>query len=114
ALAQQLGGDQETLTKINKLATDLGARSTFAASYSGLDAPGMSTSAADMALLYTAAFENPTFARIVGTDSVKFPGYSELEGKQLGKYNRLIMSDPDAIGGKTGHTDGANHTSVGS
>src|SRR5690625_6801833 len=70
ALAQQLGGDEETLTKINTLATDLGARSTFAASYSGLDAPGMSTSAADMALLYTEAFKNPTFARMVGTDKI--------------------------------------------
>ncbi len=113
ALAQQLGGDQETLTKINKLATDLGARSTFAASYSGLDAPGMSTSAADMALLYTAAFENPTFARIVGTDSVKFPGYGDLEGYELGNDNGLFMNDPDGIGGKTGYTDDANHTFVG-
>ena len=113
ALAQQLGGDEETLTKINKLATDLGARSTFAASYSGLDAPGMSTSAADMALLYTAAFENPTFARIVGTDSVKFPGYGDLEGYELGNDNGLFMNDPDGIGGKTGYTDDANHTFVG-
>ena len=39
ALAQQLGGDEETLKKINQLANDLGARSTHAASYSGLDAP---------------------------------------------------------------------------
>ena len=113
ALAQQLGGDNETLTKINTLASELGARSTFAASYSGLDAPGMSTSAADMALLYTAAFRNPTFARIVGTDSVKFPGYGELEGYELGNDNGLFMNDPNGIGGKTGYTDDANHTFVG-
>ena len=113
ALAQQLGGDEETLKKINQLAQDLGARSTHAASYSGLDAPGMSTSAADMALLYTAAFENPTFARLVGTESVEFPGYGDLEGYELWNDNGLFMNDPDGIGGKTGYTDDAHHTFVG-
>jgi D-alanyl-D-alanine carboxypeptidase (penicillin-binding protein 5/6) len=113
ALAQQLGGDEETLTKINQLAQDLGARSTFAASYSGLDAPGMSTSASDMALLYTEAFKNPTFARMVGTDTAEFPGYGDLEGYEMGNDNGLFMNDPDGIGGKTGYTDDANHTFVG-
>ncbi|MDN6627217.1 MAG: serine hydrolase [Corynebacterium casei] len=113
ALAQQLGGDEETLKKINQLALNLGARSTFAASYSGLDAPGMSTSAADMALLYTAAFENPTFTRLVGTENVEFPGYGDLEGYELWNDNGLFMNDPDGIGGKTGYTDDAHHTFVG-
>src|SRR5699024_5809721 len=113
ALAQQLGGDEETLTKMNQLAQDLGARSTFAASYSGLDAPGMSPSASDMALLYTEAFKNPTCARMVGTGTAEFPGYGDLEGHELGNDSGLFMNDPDGIGGKTGYTDDANHTFVG-
>ena len=49
----------------------------------------------------------------MGTDSVKFPGYGDLEGYELGNDNGLFMNDPDGIGGKTGYTDDANHTFVG-
>src|SRR5699024_11739908 len=77
------------------------------------DLPGMSTSASDMALLSTEDFKNPTFARMVGTDTAEFPGYGDLEGYELGNDNGLFMNDPDGIGGKTGYTDDANHTFVG-
>lgn len=113
ALAQELGGDQVTLEKVNALAQSLGTTSTYAASYSGLDAPGMSTSAYDMALIYQAAYNNPTFARLVNTEKVEFPGYDDLPGYELWNDNGLFMNDPDGIGGKTGYTDDANHTFVG-
>ena len=112
-LAGQLGGDAATLEKVNARARALGARDTYAASYSGLDAPGMSTSVTDMALIYQAAFRNPTFARIANTESVPFPGYQDRPGYQLWNDNGLFMNDPDGIGGKTGFTDDANHTFVG-
>lgn len=113
ALAQELGGDEETLKKVNALAQSLGTTSTVAASYSGLDAPGMSTSAYDMALIYQAAYNNPVFADIVSTEFTDFPGYGELPGYELWNDNGLFMNDPDGIGGKTGYTDDANHTFVG-
>nr|WP_245802301.1 D-alanyl-D-alanine carboxypeptidase family protein [Corynebacterium pacaense] len=112
-LAQELGGDERTLDKVNSLARDLGAEDTRAATYSGLDAAGMSTSAYDMALIYRRAWQNPTFAEIVGTDHVDFPGWGDNEGFQVWNDNGLFMNDPDGIGGKTGYTDDAHHTFVG-
>lgn len=113
ALAQELGGDQAALKVINELATKLGTTDTRAASYSGLDAAGMQTSAWDMGMIYQHAYSDPTFARIVGTEFIDFPGYGDVEGYELWNDNGLFMNDPDGIGGKTGFTDDANHTFVG-
>ncbi|OEY13400.1 D-alanyl-D-alanine carboxypeptidase [Corynebacterium sp. BCW_4722] len=113
ALAQKLGGDEVALLKINELAKQLGMTDTRATSYSGLDGAGMSTSAWDMALAYREAFSNPTFSRIVDTQTYEFPGYGDLPPFELGNDNKLYLNDPDGIGGKTGYTDDANHTFVG-
>lgn len=113
ALAQELGGDAETLRKINELAVELGTTDTVAASYSGLDAPGMSTSAFDMGLLYLQVYQDPVLAEIMKTRTVEFPGYGDYEPYELWNDNGLFMNDPDGIGGKTGYTDDANHTFVG-
>ena len=113
ALAQELGGDAATLKKVNDLAARLGMSDTRAVSYSGLDAPGMSSSAFDLGLAYRAAFGNPTFANIVDTASYDFPGHEDLPGYQVWNDNHLYLNDPDGIGGKTGYTDDANHTFVG-
>lgn len=113
ALAQELGGDEAALRKVNALAAQLGTQSTRAASYSGLDAAGMSTSAADMSLIYRAAFKNPTFARLAATEKVDFPGYRDVPGYELWNDNGLFMNDEHGIGGKTGYTDDAHHTFVG-
>ncbi|QPK83630.1 D-alanyl-D-alanine carboxypeptidase [Corynebacterium qintianiae] len=113
ALAQELGGDAAALRKVNALAQTLGMHDTRVVTYSGLDGPGMSTSAWDMGLAYRAAFENETFARIVDTQSYPFPGFDDLPGFELWNDNNLYLNDPDGIGGKTGFTDDANHTFVG-
>ena len=113
ALATALGGDEDTLRKVNEKAREIGTRSTVAASYSGLDAAGMSTSAADISLIYREAFANDTFARIVDTEHVDFPGWGEMPGYELWNDNGLYLNDPDSIGGKTGYTEDAQHTFVG-
>lgn len=113
ALAQAVGGDEKALEKVNAKAQEIGTRSTVAASYSGLDAAGMSTSAADISLIYRAAFANDTFARIVDTEHVEFPGWGDMPGYELWNDNGLFLNDPDGIGGKTGYTEDAHHTFVG-
>ena len=113
ALAQLLGGDEATVKKVNALAQSLGTQDTRAASYSGLDAPGMSTSAFDMALIYRHAWQNPVFASIVATEKYDFPGYDDIEGYELWNDNGLLLNYPESIGGKTGYTDDAKHTFVG-
>lgn len=118
ALAQELGGDEETLRKVNEKAAELGLKDTRAASYSGLDGPGMSTSAWDMGIAYSAAYKNPTFSEIIATEMYPFPGYPGPDGEDIPGFdvyndNKLYLNDPDGIGGKTGYTDDAKHTFVG-
>ncbi|MEH3136365.1 MAG: serine hydrolase [Mycolicibacterium neoaurum] len=107
ALAMQLGGMDTALQKINTLARKLGARDTRAATPSGLDGPGMSTSAYDIGLFYRYAWQNDTFSKIVGTEKYPWPAY-ELEND-----NKLLYNYPGALGGKTGYTDDAGQTFVG-
>lgn len=118
ALAGQLGGMQTALGKLNTTAALLGARDTRVATPSGLDGPGMSTSAYDIGLIYRYAWQNPTFAKIVATRSYLFPGHSTPETGDHPPYelendNKLLVNYPGALGGKTGFTDDAQQTFVG-
>jgi serine-type D-Ala-D-Ala carboxypeptidase (penicillin-binding protein 5/6) len=113
ALAMQLGGMQQAVEKINVLAAKLGGRDTRVATPSGLDGPGMSTSAYDIGLFYRYAWQNPTFADIVATRTFDFPGHGDHPGYQLENDNRLLYKYPGALGGKTGYTDDAGQTFVG-
>ncbi|ORW64793.1 D-alanyl-D-alanine carboxypeptidase family protein [Mycolicibacter senuensis] len=113
ALATELGGMDTALHKINSLAARLGGRDTRAATPSGLDGPGMSTSAYDVALFYRYAWNNPVFTDIVATRSFAFPGYGDVPGYTLENDNQLLYNYPGALGGKTGYTDDAGQTFVG-
>lgn len=113
ALAVQLGGMPVAVDKINVLAARLGGRDTRAATPSGLDGPGMSTSAYDIGLFYRYAWTNPTFAEMVATRDFPFPGHAESPGYQLQNDNQLLYRYPGALGGKTGYTDDAGQTFVG-
>jgi D-alanyl-D-alanine carboxypeptidase (penicillin-binding protein 5/6) len=112
ALAMQMGGMDATLTKLNDLASKLGGRDTRVATPSGLDGPGMSTSAYDIGLFYRYAWQNPTFAEIVATRSFDFPGRGDA-GYPVENDNKLLYNYPGAMGGKTGYTDDAGQTFVG-
>lgn len=79
ALARQLGGMPAALEKINLLAAKLGGRDTRVATPSGLDGPGMSTSAYDIGLFYRYAWQNPVFADIVATRTFDFPGTATIQ-----------------------------------
>jgi D-alanyl-D-alanine carboxypeptidase (penicillin-binding protein 5/6) len=113
ALATQLGGMRNALGKINALAGKLGGRDTRVATPSGLDGPGMSTSAYDIGLFYRYAWQNPTFADIVATRAFDFPGHGDHPGYELENDNQLLYQYPGALGGKTGYTDDAGQTFVG-
>lgn len=112
ALAMQMGGMDATLTKLNDLAAKLGGRDTRVATPSGLDGPGMSTSAYDIGLFYRYAWQNPTFAEIVATRDFDFPGRGDA-GYPIENDNKLLANYPGAMGGKTGYTDDAGQTFVG-
>lgn len=113
ALVVQLGGMDPALQKLNILAGKLGGRDTRAATPSGLDGPGMSTSAYDIALFYRYAWQNPAFADIVATQTYDFPGRDGNPSYPVENDNKLLYNYPGAMGGKTGYTDDAGQTFVG-
>ena len=122
ALAAQLGGNEAAVEKMNAKATSLGALDTRTASPSGLDGPGMSSSAYDMALIFRSAMADPTFAELIATEMVDFPGYPrdpaitedvDRPGFALSNDNQLLYNYDGALGGKTGFTDSARQTFVG-
>ncbi|MFI5777336.1 D-alanyl-D-alanine carboxypeptidase family protein [Nocardia sp. NPDC051570] len=121
AIATQLGGEQATIGKMNDLAKRLHALDTRAATPSGLDGPGMSVSAYDLAALFREAMTIPTFAEIVHTQQVDFPGYpadpqvpgdTDRPGFVIANDNRLLFDYDGDLGGKTGYTDDARQTFV--
>lgn len=113
ALAGALGGMDVALAKINTLASQLGGRDTRVATPSGLDGPGMSTSAYDIGLFFRYAFNNPTFADIARARSYQFPDTGGAPPYPVENDNKLLANYPGALGGKTGYTDDARQTFVG-
>ena len=139
-LAHQMGGIDATLEAMNAHAAALGATSTRAATVSGLDGPGMMSSAYDMSLIFKDAMSREEFAEIVATEMTGFPGYPAGPGAGppdpmhaepytgpttrddgtlvnpgfvLSNDNQLLYNYEGAIGGKTGFTDDARHTFIG-
>lgn len=113
ALARTLGGPQATTEAMNARAAALGALDTRAATPSGLDGPGMSSSAYDLAVLFRVALRDPLFAETTATRSVEFPGFGDQPGFTLTNSDKLLYRYPGTIGGKTGFTEAARHTFVG-
>ncbi len=112
ALSGQLGGVAQTVEQMNELAAELGALDTRAATPSGLDGPGMSTSAYDLALAFRQVLDRPLLAELLGTRQVSFPGFGGRPGFVLSNDNKLLRNYSGALGGKTGFTDDARHTLV--
>lgn len=113
AFATALGGMPVALGKMNELAARIGATDTRAASASGLDGPGMMTSAYDMSLVYNYAMHEPEFASAVATQHIDFPGWGGAPDIPIYNDNRLLDDYPGFLGGKTGFTDDARHTYAG-
>ncbi|MGW5315266.1 D-alanyl-D-alanine carboxypeptidase family protein [Nocardia thailandica] len=121
AIANQLGGDKAATAKMNDLAKSLHALDTRAATPSGLDGPGMSTSAYDLTTLFREAMRIPLFAELIHTEQVDFPGFpadpaipgdTDHPGFPIANDNQLLYNYDGALGGKTGFTDDARQTFV--
>ncbi|NUS62863.1 MAG: D-alanyl-D-alanine carboxypeptidase [Saccharothrix sp.] len=113
ALARRLGGVPSAIRKMNALAAELGALDTRAVTPSGLDAPGTSTSAYDVALIYREAMKYPDFVTAVMKQRIDFPAPDGGGTVPVVNDNRLLTTYEGALGGKSGFTDDAQHTYVG-
>ncbi|WP_307868209.1 D-alanyl-D-alanine carboxypeptidase family protein [Umezawaea beigongshangensis] len=113
ALARQLGGQANALRKMNAVAKELGAQDTRAVTPTGLEAPGTSTSAYDVALIFRAAMKFSVISEAFATPRIDFGANSGKGTVPVLNDNRLLESYRGALGGRSGYTDDALHTYVG-
>jgi serine-type D-Ala-D-Ala carboxypeptidase (penicillin-binding protein 5/6) len=111
-LAEAGGGVSKTVTMMNAEATHLQAYDTFARTPSGLDGPGETTSAYDLALIARAGLAMPDFRNYVGTVKSTMPA-PHHKHFQIYTHNRLLTTYRGDIGVKNGYTVAANATYVG-
>lgn len=112
ALANAAGGTAATVAAMNATAAELQAYDTHAHDVDGLDAPGQTSSAYDLALLTRAALALPIFRTDVGTDRVEFAG-AGVKPFQIANHNPLLGAVPGVYGVKNGYTDAARASYVG-
>ncbi|MFD0655710.1 D-alanyl-D-alanine carboxypeptidase family protein [Thermocatellispora tengchongensis] len=111
ALAEANGSLRQTMADMNAEARRLQALDTVAKTPSGLDRPGQSSSAYDLALIARAGLANPDFRRYVSTKTAKFPapkGHYEISN-----HNKLLYRYKGMIGVKNGWTSKAMGSFVG-
>ena len=120
SLAEHVAGSADAFAVLmNEKAAELGCQDSHFANPSGLNNEEHYVSAYDMALITRAAFENPTFAKIVETTYYKLPpNQKNPEGQGISPGNKLVKKNwpqyyrPDVLGGKTGYTSIALNTLV--
>ena len=116
ALARANQSVAATLEEMNATALELGALDTVAKDPSGLDQPGETSSAYDLALIGRAAMKLPSFRSYVSTRTATVPG-GRSGGKvvpafKINNHNRLLYNYEGAIGIKNGYTVAAQQTIV--
>jgi D-alanyl-D-alanine carboxypeptidase (penicillin-binding protein 5/6) len=115
ALADANGGVTKTISQMNAQAAHLQAYDTHAGSVNGLDAPGQSSSAYDLALLFRDGYNLdsiPGFRHDLSLTSTLFPLPSGKEGR-LYTHDRLLTEYSGMLGGKNGYTIAADASFVG-
>jgi serine-type D-Ala-D-Ala carboxypeptidase (penicillin-binding protein 5/6) len=112
SVGDALGGGQRALAKLNAEAAHLQARDTVAHTTNGLDAPGQTSSAYDLALIFRAGIANPRFRYYISLRSALFP-LANGASYRIYTHDRLLNSYPGMIGGKNGYTITAQASFVG-
>lgn len=119
ALAELAGGQVRAAEALQATALTLGAGDTHVANTSGLDAPGQTSSAYDLALFARAALADRRIATLVTTRSFAFPQAgtalraADRRTFQIQNHNRLLYNYPGATGLKNGWTSQAGGSFVG-
>jgi D-alanyl-D-alanine carboxypeptidase (penicillin-binding protein 5/6) len=111
ALAETLSPDGTIpgfMQIVNNRARELGATDSHFMNPHGLDEPGHQTTAKDLALLTSAAMQNPTFAGMVGSKTHVVP-WGDGKGHLFINHNKLLWRYPGTVGVKTGFTTDAGN-----
>ena len=112
------GGYENFLKLMNDKAKELGCKNSNFTNTNGLHDENHYTSARDMALIASAAFQNDTFMEITGTMTHKIPTTNLTDVERWATQNHKMRIDWEqhyfeyCVGGKTGYTDQARNTLV--
>lgn len=108
ALAEHVAGTEARFVRMmNALARSLHMRNTHYVTPHGLDAPGHYSSARDLAIIARYALRDPTFRRIVATESYYVPPTRHNRAHWLANVNHVMYWYPGVDGVKPGDTDNA-------
>ncbi|MFZ5907678.1 MAG: D-alanyl-D-alanine carboxypeptidase family protein [Nitrospirota bacterium] len=112
ALAEAVSGSEKKFVALmNRKAREIGARNTRFVNANGLPGRGQFTTASDLAKIMGHALRYPTLKEIIGT---RMAHVTTERGRMLSvkNTNRLLWSEEDLVGGKTGYTRSARHCFV--
>jgi D-alanyl-D-alanine carboxypeptidase (penicillin-binding protein 5/6) len=112
ALAEAVAGSEARFVELmNKKAVEIGAYDTKFINPHGLPGPGQYTTASDLSKIMNYALIYPILRNIIGTRVTEI---STEDGDSifLKNTNKLLWSDQDLVGGKTGYTRRARHCFV--
>ncbi len=112
ALAEAAAGTEEQFVQLmNRKALALGATDTKFINPNGLPGKGQYTTAYDLSKIMRQAIKHPVLKEILGTRAAEL---STEAGKTVyvKNTNKLLWSDDELLGGKTGFTNAARHCFV--
>lgn len=113
ALAYHIAGSEESFVGLmNDFVQRIGAENTHVVNPHGLDADDHFTTAFDLAIITSYALKNDDFREIVSTKRATIRGNDKVEARYLKHKNKLLFSDENCIGVKTGFTDNAGRCLV--
>jgi D-alanyl-D-alanine carboxypeptidase (penicillin-binding protein 5/6) len=107
--AATLGSVNAFVARMNAVGVERGLTGTHAVNPSGLDAPGMVSTARDLARLADLVLADPILAPIVRTQEVTIPS---AYGTYPVKTTNELLGMPGVIGVKTGTTDEAGQNLI--
>jgi D-alanyl-D-alanine carboxypeptidase (penicillin-binding protein 5/6) len=112
ALAEAVAGSEKGFVELmNQKAISIGAKDTQFINSTGLPGPHQYTTALDLSKIMSCVLSYPKLKEIIATPAVEL---STDKGEILSLKNtdKLLWSDGDLIGGKTGYTFRAGHCFV--
>ena len=112
AIAEHIAGLDNFVVLMNEFASNLGLKHTNFKNPHGLDEDGHYTSAYDLSMMTDYALKNPIFREIVSTERMVIEKNDLYQARYLKHKNRLLFTDENCIGVKTGFTDNAGRCLV--
>jgi D-alanyl-D-alanine carboxypeptidase (penicillin-binding protein 5/6) len=112
AIAEAVAGTEDHFVHLmNQKTLSIGATNTKFINSTGLPGPGQHITALDLSSIMRYAMRYPKLREIIGTSEAQV---STEEGKAmlLRSTDKLLWSDRQVIGGKTGYTNSAKHCFV--